>query len=291
MAKPRILVTRKLPGAVETRLAAYFDVQFNLADTPLSADDLAAAMNTYDAIVPTVSDRLDADILCTPNHRLRMIANIGVGVNNIDIETARSEGIAVSNTPDVLTDATADIAMLLILSATRRVYAAEKKLRSDRWAGFSLVEGLGTSIQDKTLGIIGMGRIGRATARRAALGFGMEIVYYNRSPVSDLGFKAQHYESIDAVMAAADVVSVHVPGGGDTPLVTATHIAAMKLSAHLINTARGDSIDQDALVEALREGRIAGAGLDVFNNEPRVPDVLRNMENVCLLYTSDAADE
>lgn len=282
MAKPRILVTRKLPDAVEARLTDSFDAQLNLSDTPMSASDLAAAMQEFDAIVPTVSDRLDADILSVPHRRLRMIANVGVGYNNIDIEAARREGIAVSNTPDVLTDATADIAMLLILAVTRRAYAAEQKLRTGRWSGFSLVEGLGSSIQGKTLGIIGMGRIGRATARRAALGFGMEIIYFNRSPVSGLEFEAESLESIYAVMADADVVSVHVPGGGAAPLVTAAHIAAMKPSAFLINTARGDSIDQTALMDALREGRIAGAGLDVFENEPSVPDALRVMENVTL---------
>ncbi|MEL7491037.1 MAG: D-glycerate dehydrogenase [Pseudomonadota bacterium] len=282
MANPRILATRKLPDAVEARLTDMFDVSLNVSDAPMSTGDLAAAMRDFDAIIPTVSDRLDADILCAPHRRLRMIANVGVGYNNIDIEAAGSEGIAVSNTPDVLTDATADIAMLLILAATRRAYAAERKLRTGRWSGFSLVEGLGSSIQGKKLGIIGMGRIGQATARRAALGFGMEIIYFNRSPVSDLGFEAQRLGSIDAVMADADVVSVHVPGGGATPLVTAEHIAAMQPSAFLINTARGDSVDQEALVDALRENRIAGAGLDVFENEPSVPDALRAMVNVTL---------
>ena len=282
MAKPRILVTRKLPEAVEARLTDSFDTQLNSSETPMNASDLANAMRDFDAIVPTVSDQLNADILQAPNKRVRMIANVGVGYNNIDIETAGVEGIAVSNTPDVLTDATADIAMLLILAVTRRAYAAELKLRSGRWAGFSLVEGLGSSIQGKKLGIIGMGRIGQAVARRAAFGFGMEIVYYNRSPVRELGFEARKLDTIGAVMAEADVVSVHVPGGS-APLVTSAHIAAMKRSAYLVNTARGDSIDQIALIEALNHGRIAGAGLDVFENEPSVPEALRMMENVTLL--------
>jgi lactate dehydrogenase-like 2-hydroxyacid dehydrogenase len=183
----------------------------------------------------------------------------------------------------VLTDATADIAILLILSATRRAYAAERDLRDGRWAGFSVVESLGRGIQNKVLGIIGMGRIGRATAHRAALGFGMDVVFYNRSPVTDLGFDAKQLDSIDTVMAASDVVSVHVPGGGANPLITANHIAQMKPSAYLVNTARGDSIDQTALIDALVDGRIAGAGLDVFAHEPSVPDVLCEMENVTLL--------
>ena len=283
MTKPRILVTRKLPETVEVRLARHFDAQFNLSDRPVSAASLYAAMREFDALVPTVSDKLNEGILTTPERRVQMIANVGVGFNNIDIETARKEGIAVSNTPDVLTDATADIAMLLILSVTRRAYAAERKLRDKRWSGFSIVEGLGTSVQGKTLGIIGMGRIGQATARRAARGFGMKIIYYNRSPIEELDFEAKRQGSISDVMSEADIVSVHVPGGGAAPIVTAQHISSMKPSAYLINTARGDSFDQDALIAALKTGKIAGAGLDVFESEPHVPDDLLAMENVTLL--------
>jgi lactate dehydrogenase-like 2-hydroxyacid dehydrogenase len=283
MTKPRILVTRRLPEAVEARLAKLFDVQFNPSDTPMSAADLSSAMQEFDALVPTVSDSLDTDILLSPKRRVCMIANVGVGFNNIDVETARKEGIAVSNTPDVLTDATADTAMFLILSATRRAYAAERKLRDKLWTGFSIVEGLGSSIQGKVLGIIGMGRIGQATARRAALGFGMNIIYYSRSPIEGLDFEAQRLSSISEVMAAADVVSVHVPGGGAAPIVTAQHISSMKPSAYLINTARGDSLDQDALIAALQNDEIAGAGLDVFDNEPHVPSALLSMDNVTLL--------
>ncbi len=248
-------------------------------------------MGRYDALVPTVSDRLDANCLKAEGRTVQMIANVGVGYSNIDTDAAQGAGLTVSNTPDVLTDATADIALLLILAATRNAFAAEAKLRTGRWAGFSVVDGLGMSIQGKVLGIIGMGRIGRATARRAALGFGMKIVFYNRSPIGPLGFEARRLDSIDAVMAAADVVSIHVPGGGSTPLVTAKHIAAMKPSAYLVNTARGDSLDQAALIEALAKGRIAGAGLDVFENEPSVPEVLRKMENVTLLPHIGSATE
>lgn len=283
MAKPKILVTRKLPDAVEARLAQNYDATFNPNDIPMSAAELLVAMQDFDALVPTVSDLLDSRILRVEERSVRMIANVGVGYSNIDTETAQGAGISVSNTPDVLTDATADIAILLILSATRRAYAAERDLRDGRWAGFSVVESLGRGIQNKVLGIIGMGRIGRATAHRAALGFGMDVVFYNRSPVTDLGFDAKQLDSIDTVMAASDVVSVHVPGGGANPLITANHIAQMKPSAYLVNTARGDSIDQTALIDALVDGRIAGAGLDVFAHEPSVPDVLCEMENVTLL--------
>lgn len=291
MTKPKVLVTRRLPDAAEARLAQMYEATLNPSDVPMSGAELSAAMRDFDALVPTVSDLLDATSLHVEGRRVRMIANVGVGYSNIDIDAARDAGICVSNTPDVLTDATADIAMLLILSATRRAYSAEQRLREGRWAGFSIVEGLGHGIQNKVLGIIGMGRIGRATARRAALGFGMSVVFYNRSPVGGLGFDAPQLDSIDAVMSASDVVSVHVPGGGKTPLITATHIAQMKPSAYLVNTARGDSIDQAALVDALVDGRIAGAGLDVFANEPSVPEVLRKMENVTLLPHIGSATE
>lgn len=256
---------------------------FNPDDRPLSAEALAAALRSHDAVMPTVSDRITADMLQAEGRRAGIIANVGVGYSNIDTEAARQAGVVVTNTPDVLTDATADTALLLILAATRHAYAAEKRLREGRWQGFSIVEGLGRSIQGKVLGIIGMGRIGRATAARAAAGFGMEIVYYNRSEIADLPFPARRLDSIGTVMAAADVVSVHVPGGGAAPLVTAQHIARMKPEAYLVNTARGDSIDEEALIAALAEGQISGAGLDVFAEEPNVPESLRSMENVTLL--------
>ncbi len=282
-ARPSLLVTRRLPAPVEARLDKTYDATFNPDDRPLSPEALAAAFCKHDAVMPTVSDRITAEMLQAEGRRVQIVANVGVGYSNIDVDAATQTGVVVSNTPNVLTDATADLALLLILAATRRTYAAEKRLREGRWNGFSIVGGLGRSIQGKVLGIIGMGRIGRATAARAAAGFGMEIVYYNRSEIDDLPFAAQRLESIGAVMAAADVVSIHVPGGGAAPLVTADHIGLMKPEAYLINTARGDSLDQAALVAALAEGRIAGAGLDVFANEPEVPEALRALENVTLL--------
>jgi lactate dehydrogenase-like 2-hydroxyacid dehydrogenase len=257
----------------------------------MSKAELSAAMTEFDALASTVSDPLDAPVLQTGNRRVRIIANVGVGYSNIDIDTARAEGIAVSNTPDVLTEATADIALLLILAATRRAYAAERKLRESRWDGFSLVDGLGSSVQGKVIGIIGMGRIGQATARRAAFGLGMKVVFYNRSPISGLDFEATRLDTIADVMASADVVSVHVPGCGSTPLVNADHIAMLKPTAYLINTARGDSIDEAALIAALTEGRIAGAGLDVYTEEPEVPDALRTLDNVTLLPHIGSATE
>ncbi len=279
----KVLVTRKLPALVEARLNSSYDVSLNLDDKAMSRSQLAAAMAKYDALIPTVSDKIDANILQTPNRQVRIIANIGVGYSNIDINKARTEGITVTNTPDVLTEATADIALLLILAATRRAYAAERKLRENRWNSFSLMAGLGSSVQGKTLGIIGMGRIGQATAKRASLGLGMKVIFYNRSPVSNLDFAGEQLGSIDEVMTQADVVSIHAPGGGPSPLINAAHIAKLKPSAYFINTSRGDCVDQSALIEALSTGQIAGAGLDVYTNEPQIPEELRLLDNVSLL--------
>lgn len=279
----KVLVTRKLPIEVEQRLQSAYEVTLNTTDQPMSKAELIVAMSHFDILISTVSDPLDEDVLQANNRRVQLIANVGVGFSNIDIKAAAALGIAVSNTPDVLTDATADIALLLILSVTRRAYAAEKRLRDGVWQGFSLVDGLGSSMQGKTIGIIGMGRIGQATARRALFALGMRVIYYNRSTVTDLDFDATRFDTIDEVMALADVVSVHVPGSGSSPTVSADHIAQLKPTSYLVNTARGDSIDQAALIEALTEGRIAGAGLDVYLNEPEVPDGLRMLPNVTLL--------
>jgi lactate dehydrogenase-like 2-hydroxyacid dehydrogenase len=224
----KVLATRKLPALVEARLSSSYNVSLNLKDKAMNQSQLSATMTEYDALIPTVSDKIDTRIIQTPGRRVRIITNIGVGYNNIDIDTARAEGVAVSNTPDVLTDATADIALLLILSTTRRAYASERKLRENRWNDFSLSDGLGSSVQGKTLGIIGMGRIGQATAKRAIFGLGMKVIFYNRSLVSNLDFAAEQLGSIDEVMTQADVVSIHAPGGGSSPLINAAHIAKLK---------------------------------------------------------------
>jgi len=280
---PKVLVTRQLPATVQTRLSSSYEVSLNDNDRTMSKEELSVAMTKYDALMPTVSDQLDANILQTVGRQVQIIANVGVGYSNIDIETAHLEGIVVSNTPDVLTDATADIALLLILATTRHAYSAERKLREKRWSDFSLMDGLGSSVQGKTLGIIGMGRIGQATARRAIFGLGMKVIFYNRSVLADLEFEAVQMGTIDEVMAQADVVSVHVPGSGSSPLINAAHIAKLKPSAYLINTARGDCVDQAALITALSTGQIAGAGLDVYAQEPEVPDELCQLDNVTLL--------
>jgi lactate dehydrogenase-like 2-hydroxyacid dehydrogenase len=289
--RPKVLVTRKLPVLVENRLRSTYEVRLNTTDQPMSKAELSVAMSNFDALVSTVSDPLDATVLQAGNRRVQLIANVGVGYSNIDTKTAGDEGIAVSNTPDVLTDATADIALLLILSATRRAYAAERKLRDGRWEGFSLIDGLGRSMQGKVIGIIGMGRIGRATASRAVFALGMNVVFYNRSPITGLDFEATRLDTIDEVMESADVVSVHVPGSGSSPTVNAAHIALLKPTSYLVNTARGDSIDQAALIAALTENRIAGAGLDVYMDEPEVPNELRLLDSVTLLPHIGSATE
>ena len=284
MARPRVVVTRRLPEAVEARIAGAFDASFNPSDEPMPAAALAEAMRSADGLLPCVTDPIDAGLIATPGRRVAIVANFGVGVNNIDLEAARAAGLVVSNTPGVLTDATADLALALILAVTRRMTETEALLRRGEWDGFRPTGFLGMGLQGKTLGIVGMGRIGQATARRAAFGFGMRIAYFNRSAVGPFDFEAEALPSVAAVMAAADVVSLHIPGGdGNRGLVSAELIAAMKPTAYLVNTARGDVVDEAALAAALAEGRIAGAGLDVYAEEPKVHADLLAAPNATLL--------
>lgn len=286
MSRPRVAVTRKMPQAVEDRLReADLDVEFNADDTPYTRDHLMGALQDSDGILLAVNDAVDGPLLdAEGRRRVQIVANFGVGVNHIDLEAARARGVIVTNTPGVLTDATADLAMALILAATRRMSEMEMVLRRGEWGGFSPTADLGMSLQGKTLGVIGMGRIGQAAARRAVLGFGMKAIYFNRSPVGPFDFPAKARGSIEEVMAEADVITLHTPGGGaNRGLISAERIARMKPSAYLVNTARGDVVDEPALVAALAEGRIAGAGLDVFEAEPQVPPELIALPNVTLL--------
>lgn len=282
--RPRIIVTRKLPEPVEARLRGRFTVALNHDDLPFGPARLASAFRQADGLLCAVNDLITAELLAQPDRRVAILANFGVGVNNIDLEAAKAAGLIVTNTPGVLTDATADLAIALMLAATRRMSETEALLRQGRWDGFRPTALLGMGLQGKVLGIVGMGRIGQATARRAARAFGMEIVYFNRSPVGPFDFPATARPSIEAVMEEADVVSLHIPGGGENRgRISAAAIGAMKPTAYLVNTARGDVVDEPALIAALQAGRIAGAGLDVFAEEPTVPAALIALPNVTLL--------
>ncbi|WP_378942474.1 2-hydroxyacid dehydrogenase [Mesorhizobium sp. ANAO-SY3R2] len=293
--KPRLIVTRRLPAAVERTLAERFEATFNETDTPLTPAKLSTAFREYDAILPTVSDRLSASVFPDAGIRVKVIANYGVGFSHIDTEAARQHGIVVTNTPDVLTDCTADLAMSLLLSVARRAGEGERQLRAGQWASWAPTHMIGTKVTGKTLGIIGMGRIGKAMARRAHFGFDMEIVFHNRSKVDDAETRAlgaRQLSTIEDVLREADFVSLHCPGGADNRhLINAQRLSAMKPGAFLINTARGDVVDQQALIEALQAGTIAGAGLDVYENEPEVPAELMAMENVALLPHLGSATE
>lgn len=286
MARPKIIVTRKLPEPVEDRLKSLFTVALNPSDEPFSKARLTKAMARADGLLCTFGDKIDADILAAGGaRRAKIIANFGVGTNHIDLTTAEDIGVVVTNTPGVLNDATADLAMALILASTRRMYFHESRLRRQEWEGFDITSGLGSSLRGKTLGVIGMGRIGTALAQRAHFGFGMKVIYFNRSKVLVPSIpEAEAAESIEAVMAQADVISLHVPGDAHNHhLISAERLALMKPTAHLINTARGDVIDETALVSCLQNRVISGAGLDVFEYEPKVPEALLALDNVTLL--------
>ncbi|MGJ4859307.1 2-hydroxyacid dehydrogenase [Labrys sp. La1] len=295
MMKPRILVTRRWPASVERILADRFDTTFNRDDTPLSPSQLSDALGQFDAVLPTVSDRLPASVFPEVDVRTRLLANFGVGFSHIDIDAARARGVTVTNTPGVLTDCTADIALSLLLAVARRAGEGERQLRAGQWTGWCPTHMIGAKVSGKTIGIIGMGRIGKAAARRAHFGFDMKVVFYNRSKVDDEAVSAmgaRQLASVEEVLAEADFVSLHCPGGAENRhLINAARLRAMKPSAFLINTARGDVVDQQALVDALESGTIAGAGLDVYDGEPAVPAALMRLENVVLLPHLGSATE
>jgi lactate dehydrogenase-like 2-hydroxyacid dehydrogenase len=285
--RPRVVVTRRLPAPVEERVGELFDATLNTSDTPLDAAGLAAAMRDADALLPTVTDRVTADVLGTSPRRVKIVANFGVGYNNIDVDAAKKNGVVVTNTPDVLTDDTADLAMTLLLATARRVGEGERHVRAGAWTGWRPTHMLGTKVTGKTLGLIGIGRIGRAVAKRAHHGFGMRVIYHDPFPLKDedeRALGAERRESIESVLSDADFVSLHCPATPDTKhLMNGARLALMKPGSYLINTARGDVVDDAALIDALRRGTIAGAGLDVYEKEPKVPDALLSMENVVLL--------
>ena len=286
MTRPSIFVTRRWPQAAEEALSAHFDVTFNEGDAPLSQDALAEGFATHDIAAPTVSDRIDADIVnAGAAGRCRMIANYGVGVNHIDLAAAMAHGLPVSNTPGVLTDATADLTLTLMLMLCRRAGEGEREVRAGAWSGWRPTHLVGQSMTGKRLGIIGMGRIGRAVAHRAHFGFGMEVGFHNRSKVDDGGgVGGTQYASVTELCAASDFVSLHCAATPDTfQILDETALGAMPPDSYVINTARGDVVDEAALVAALESGSIAGAGLDVYQGEPAINPAIMAAPNTVLL--------
>ena len=285
--RPVVVVTRRLPDPVEQELTREFDARLNTDDRPLGPDGLREALRNADGILCTVTDRLSSEVLSVEPRRTRILANFGVGFNNIDVDAARAHDLAVSNTPDVLTDATADLAFTLLLMVARRTGEGERQVRGGQWTGWRPTHMLGTHVAGKTLGLVGMGRIARAVARRAHHGFGMKVIYHDPYPpppdvAAALG--AEPRAILEQVLREADFVSLHCPATPETRhLMNRERLAQMRSDAYLINTARGDVVDEAALVEALTSRRLAGAGLDVFEKEPEVTPALLAMENVVLL--------
>jgi glyoxylate reductase len=284
--KPKVVVTRKLPDPVETRMRELFDTELNVDDKPLSADELVDAMSRADVLVPTITDQIDARILSRAGERLKLIANFGAGVDNIDVATANQRNIIVTNTPGVLTEDTADMTMGLIMAASRRVVEGANVVQGGGFHGWSPTWMLGRRIWGKRLGIVGMGRIGQALARRAKA-FGLSIHYHNRKPVSPRiaeELEATYWESLDQMLARMDVVSVNCPHTPATyHLLSARRLKLLQPHAIVVNTARGEVIDEGALANMLARGELAGAGLDVYEHEPAINPKLMKLPNVVLL--------
>ena len=287
MSKPKIIVTRRWHPEVEAALVERFDTRLNEDDHSMSVAELQDALRSADAVLPTVCDKVTAEVLAVDNIRAKILGSNGVGFNHIDLEAAKAAGLTVTNTPEVLTDCTADLAMTLLLTVARRAGEGERHLRNGEWTGWRPTHMMGTSVTGKTLGLIGMGRIARAVAARATHGFNMKIIYHDPFPPREediSGLNASQCASPEEVFANADFISLHCPGGKETyHLISNDAFKAMKSGAFLINTARGDVVDENALVTALENGDIAGAGLDVFEKEPAVTAKLLQMENVVLL--------
>ncbi len=284
--RPHVIVTRKLPDAIETRMRELFDARLNHDDAPMGKAGLVEAVKGCEVLVPTVTDRIDSAVLAHAGERLRLIANYGTGVDNIDVEAAYKRGITVTNTPGVLTEDTADMTMALILAVSRRLAEGERAARSGEWSGWSPTAFLGRRIWGKRLGILGMGRIGSALARRAR-GFGLAVHYHNRRRVHESienELEATYWESLDQMLARVDIVSVNCPHTPATyHLLSARRLKLLRESAIVVNTSRGEVIDEAALTRMLRDREIAGAGLDVFEHEPAINPKLRQLDNVVLL--------
>ena len=286
LTKPVVVVTRRLPDVIETRMMELFDCRLNLDDNPMSQEQLMEAVKDADILVPTVTDRVDARLLSQAGERLKLIASFGTGVDHIDLKTARQRGVSVTNTPGVLTEDTADMTMALMLAVPRRLSEGERVVRSGDWKGWSPTGLLGHRVNGKRLGIVGMGRIGQAVARRAKA-FNMSIHYHNRRRVHDdveKELEATYWESLDQMLSRMDIISINCPHTPATyHLLSARRLKLMPDHAYIVNTSRGEVIDENALARMVEAGDLAGAGLDVFEHEPAVNPKLLKLENVVLL--------
>ncbi|MFS4438213.1 2-hydroxyacid dehydrogenase [Paracoccaceae bacterium GXU_MW_L88] len=284
--RPRVIVTRRLPEPVETRMRELFDVELNETDSPMSREALADALKRADVLVPTLTDKIDQALLAQAGDQLRLIANYGAGIDHIDVRTALQRGIMVSNTPGVLTEDTADMTMALILSVPRRLKEGAQQMIGGQWEGWSPTAMMGHRINGKRLGILGMGRIGQAVARRAKA-FGLGIHYHNRTrlhPKLEEELEATYWESLDQMLARVDILSINAPHTPSTfHLLNARRLKLMKPSAYIVNTSRGEVVDENALTRMLRAGELAGAGLDVYENAGTINPRLRELSNVLLL--------
>jgi len=286
MSKPKVIVSRKWPEEVEAQLKELYDVQLNENDVPMTAEEMKHALANCDAFCPTVTDAVNADVLSGNNIKAKMIGSYGVGYNHLDLDAAKAAGLTVSNTPEVLTDCTADIAMGLLISAARRIGEGERHLRNGEWTGWRPTHMMANKVTGKTLGLIGFGRIAQAMATKAHFGFGMKIIFSDPRPPSDdiINKFGATVMSVEEVLQQSDFVSLHCPGGEATyHLINEERINMMQPHAILINTARGDVIDNQALIGALKSGKIAGAGLDVFECEPKLDPGFLDCENAVLL--------
>jgi lactate dehydrogenase-like 2-hydroxyacid dehydrogenase len=293
--RPVVRVTRRLPETVETALSSRYAAVLNLSDESLSRQSLERAMIEADALVPTITDRIDAELLAIPDRRVRILANYGAGVDHIDLAAARAAGVIVTNTPGALTEATAELAILLILAASRRAMEGDRQLRAGQWPGWHPMHMVGQGLSGRVLGLVGFGRIAQETARKARA-LGMRIAYYNRSsaaPEVEQALEAVRLPTLSALAEAADVVSLHVPGGAETHrMIDGAFFAAMRPGGILINTARGSVVDEPALAEALNSGKLFAAGLDVYADEPAVhPALLHHPHTVLLPHLGSATIE
>ena len=288
----KILVSRALTDAVMQRAHASYDITLRKSDSPMSAAEMRSSLVLYDGMIPTLGYMFSADIFAEFGRtKCKILANFGVGINHIDVAAARDHGITVTNTPGAVTDATADIGLTLLLMSARRAGEGERLARSGNWAGWTPTQMLGSHVSGKTVGIVGMGRIGQAIARRCHFGFGMSVKFFNRSP-KEIDFPATQIANLETLAAEVDFLVVATPGGAETThLINASIFDAMKPTAHFINIARGEIVDETALIAALEAQAIAGAGLDVYEHEPAVPNALRKLDTVTLLPHLGTATE